>query len=253
MMNMAEGDSLKLDTRSSFDRAVEALLALIETDRYGPGDKLPSEEALAQQLGISRSTLREAIRSLESRGVIVRRRGIGTFIAALAPGHFQGGLEHLESVRSLAALQGHTFERLEWEVSLVQATEILAETLEKNPGDTLIRSEMIAAFDNEVFAYMDGFTPNRLVDVDDLRAFERGSLLDYLTEEGLLNLSYTRTAVFAVQADERVGPRLGVPQGTALLKLREVYHLDSGQPVVLYENYFVTNVFNFHIYRRVLK
>jgi DNA-binding GntR family transcriptional regulator len=158
----------------------------------------------------------------------------------------------LESVRSLAAKLGVSLERLDWKVSLVQASPTLAETLDKNPGDTLIRCETIAALDGQVFSYMDGHIPNRLVDVDELRAFERGSLLDYLVEEGDLQLSYTCTEVFAIEADLHISSRLGVASASALLNLRETYFIDSGQPVVHYENYFITKIFNFHIYRRVL-
>jgi GntR family transcriptional regulator len=45
-----------------------------------PGDRLPTEPLLAQKLGVSRATLREAMRSFESQGLIRRRQGIGTFV-----------------------------------------------------------------------------------------------------------------------------------------------------------------------------
>ena len=46
-----------------------------------PGDKLPNEVELSQQLGVSRATLREAIRELAARGVLEVRRGRGTFVS----------------------------------------------------------------------------------------------------------------------------------------------------------------------------
>jgi carbamate kinase len=64
-------------SRSQLDKALAALLK-----RGQPGDRLPAEPALAAQLGVSRATLREALRSLQERGVIVRQRGAGTFIAS---------------------------------------------------------------------------------------------------------------------------------------------------------------------------
>ena len=58
-----------------------------------PGDKLPNEVELSQQLGVSRATLREAIRELAARGVLEVRRGRGTFVSEevadhKAPGSF---------------------------------------------------------------------------------------------------------------------------------------------------------------------
>ena len=58
---------------------------LVRQGVYPPGSQLPSEEALAHQLGVSRVTPREALRFLEEDGVVSRRRGIGTFINESMP------------------------------------------------------------------------------------------------------------------------------------------------------------------------
>lgn len=64
-----------------------------------PGDKLPNELELAQQLGVSRATLREAIRELTARGVLEVRRGRGTFVAP-------GAGDETVSFQELEKLQG---------------------------------------------------------------------------------------------------------------------------------------------------
>lgn len=48
--------------------------------RFAPGDKLPNEIALSQEIGVSRTTLREAVRILVTRGLLEIRRGRGTFV-----------------------------------------------------------------------------------------------------------------------------------------------------------------------------
>lgn len=62
----------------------ERLLALIAERALAPGARLPSERTLAAGFGVSRSSLREAIRVLSSRGVLVARPGGGTFLATSA-------------------------------------------------------------------------------------------------------------------------------------------------------------------------
>src|SRR6266536_244862 len=59
----------------------EDLLAWIATGKVPPGAQLPPEPALAGKLGVSRPTLREALRSLEDEGVVTRSRGTGTFVS----------------------------------------------------------------------------------------------------------------------------------------------------------------------------
>ena len=72
---------------------------------YAPGDRLPSEIELSQQLGISRPTLREALRHLEEEGTIVRRHGVGTFVAVHRRSS-RAGLEVLESIERMAERRG---------------------------------------------------------------------------------------------------------------------------------------------------
>src|SRR5580692_12068283 len=68
-------------TRPSLtDVCVQALTDAIEQGVYQPGSPLPSETDLAEQLEVSRATLREALRTLEDRQLIIRRHGRGTFV-----------------------------------------------------------------------------------------------------------------------------------------------------------------------------
>ncbi len=66
-----------------------------------PGARLMSEPDLAKQMGVSRATLREAMRTFETQGLIRRRQGSGTYVV----GKFQvieAGLEVLESIETMA-------------------------------------------------------------------------------------------------------------------------------------------------------
>lgn len=65
------------------DQAAELLLERIRGGEWGLGAKLPGETTLAPQLGVGRSTVREAIRQLAGRGVLSTRQGAGVFVTAL--------------------------------------------------------------------------------------------------------------------------------------------------------------------------
>ncbi len=61
-------------------KASEAIAEYIEDNRLSPGDRLPSERSLAEQLNIGRNSVREALRSLETNGIIEVRNGLGAFV-----------------------------------------------------------------------------------------------------------------------------------------------------------------------------
>ncbi|MEA2179328.1 MAG: GntR family transcriptional regulator, transcriptional repressor for pyruvate dehydrogenase complex [Solirubrobacteraceae bacterium] len=73
-----------LDRRSLAHDAAEHLRELIGSGALQPGDKLPSERALASRLGVSRPTLREAVRGLVIMGLLETRHGAGTFVVRQA-------------------------------------------------------------------------------------------------------------------------------------------------------------------------
>ncbi|WP_426621944.1 FadR/GntR family transcriptional regulator [Microbacterium sp. As-52] len=65
------------------DQAAALLLERIRAGEWALGEKLPGETTLAPQLGVGRSTVREAIRRLAGRGVLASRQGAGVFVIAL--------------------------------------------------------------------------------------------------------------------------------------------------------------------------
>ena len=83
------------------DRVVEHVRRLIEKGTLGPGDRLPGERDLAQELGVSRPSVRSGLEALEAIGVVVSRRGAGTFIAEGPP---DLGIEPLSLLASLHRL-----------------------------------------------------------------------------------------------------------------------------------------------------
>jgi GntR family transcriptional regulator, transcriptional repressor for pyruvate dehydrogenase complex len=74
------------------DRAIVKIRDLITSGRINPGDRLPPEQELATMLGISRSSLREAVKALSQAKVLDVRRGDGTYVTSLEPKLLLSGL-----------------------------------------------------------------------------------------------------------------------------------------------------------------
>lgn len=120
------------------DRIVDAIKAMICDHRLMPGDKLPTERDLAQQFNVSRASVREALHSLETLGLIEARVGSGTYLADNPEGilehlswvvYFSGSVEkELTEARSILEPE---IAALAAKNATFQDMEILAETLQK--------------------------------------------------------------------------------------------------------------------------
>ncbi|MEW8084915.1 MAG: GntR family transcriptional regulator, partial [Candidatus Thiodiazotropha endolucinida] len=69
-----------MKTKKLSDRIAVELESMIERGDFNPGERLPAERQLAEQLGVSRPSLREAIQKLASKGILHSRQGGGTFV-----------------------------------------------------------------------------------------------------------------------------------------------------------------------------
>ncbi|MFD2684705.1 FadR/GntR family transcriptional regulator [Streptomyces phyllanthi] len=67
------------------DEAMEKIKAMIVAGELAPGSRLPKEDVLAAQLGLSRNSLREAVRALTAMRILVTRQGDGTYVSSLEP------------------------------------------------------------------------------------------------------------------------------------------------------------------------
>ncbi|HWW25490.1 MAG TPA: GntR family transcriptional regulator, partial [Caulobacter sp.] len=74
------------DPPKLYQQIARAIATAIGDGRYGPGDKLPSERELADDFGVSRPTIRDAMIALEFQGLVEARQGSGVYVnAAAAP------------------------------------------------------------------------------------------------------------------------------------------------------------------------
>ena len=97
---------MRVGRSSLVDVAEDALRRWLATGRHRSGERLPPEQELSARLGISRGTLRTALRRLEESGEIVRRQGSGTFVGQTTTWMLDEGLEKLVSYNELARRRG---------------------------------------------------------------------------------------------------------------------------------------------------
>ncbi len=226
------------------------LLTLIENGMYQPGDQLPSENELAAQLGISRPTLREALRNLEQDGVVIRKHGVGTFVSRAYGGRLDSGLERLESILELAARQGLqlTFDVLR--VSETLADEELAKALQVAPGTGLTNVSRVIKGEGRPVAYMLDVVRSSLLSPADIDGTFNGSVLDLLRQKLDLQIDQAVADIVALDVDGGLAERLKIEPGQAVLLVEETLFDDEGVAIGYSRNFFNPDFFRFHIIRR---
>lgn len=226
-----------------YQRTAQALTELLE--RSEPGEVLPSEPRLAEQLGVSRATLREAMSALEDRGMIVRRQGVGTYVP---PTIIEAGLEELVSIESMAARVGLDVEMGESEIQHRSADPDEAKLL---GVDQVVEIRRVILAEGEPVAYLVDTIGKGLIPDSVLAKKFHGSVLDLLLDRGKPQLEYSRSEISATAAEGFVANRLGVSIGSVLLCFEASLFTRDGKIVDRSESYFLPGTFKFHVVRRI--
>ncbi|MCL2418006.1 MAG: GntR family transcriptional regulator [Conexibacteraceae bacterium] len=228
MVDTPPGDGVPNGRPSLVDGAELALRNWLAPGRYRQGDRLPPEHEVATMLGVSRGTLRSALRRLEESGEIVRRQGSGTFVGRVTmPTAFDERLERLVPYSEVAARRGI---RLSAEDVRIEERPVGTEVGEalgldpSTPATTVTRT--LLADGEPVAAMFDVVHP--AITLPEPAALEKalakgGMVLDLLIDAGVA-VAYAQTRVRPVVLTSRVraGRRLGIRGTAAGLELEEL-------------------------------
>ncbi len=241
------GTGINGTRRPQYESAAQALAEIIaHTD---PGDHLPSEPKLSRRLGVSRATLREAMRQFEERGLIIRRQGVGTVVTH-APRIIEGGLEVLESLETMAARMGVLVKMGLHEIEVRPALDMETDLFGLPPGDSVLEIRRVMLTDGRPVAFLVDVLPEDLLPRSLLDECFAGSALDLLCERDGLVLSHARTEITAVPASQPIARQLNIGHGEVLLNLKGRIIDGAGRVVNLSESYFLPWAFCFHVVRR---
>ena len=226
----------------------DALRDGIRSGDYEPGERLPTETQLAQRFGVSRPTVRAALRELGTVSLVTTQHGVGTFVTERPA--VTAGLERLDSITESIRGTGREPGMI-YKGSLVRS--LLPDEAEKLglAGDAQaleLRRTILA--DGEVVAYSYDLMPIGIFPADESPTAVTGSLFEYLRTERGLFPHHAVAEVHAVQSD-RIG--WDSPAGrSSLYVLLDQVHYDRSDTALMYSRtYFLEGRYSFSIRRSV--
>lgn len=234
-------------SRAHFQRLQNELAALISNTP--PGQRLPAEPELAKQLGVSRATLREAMRAFEVQGLIHRRQGAGTFVLERTP-VLEAGLEVLESLEKTARRFGLSIRVTHLEIEQTRPDEEARQALSlpQNAEVTCVRRVICLA--EHPAAYLVDILPLDVLHPEDLPSSFSGSVLDFLLERGE-KLAVSKASISATLANSEIAHALQIQRGDVLLLFTSQLFRHDGRVIDYSLSAFIPGYFRFHILRRV--
>ena len=216
----------------------EQILALIED--AAPGTLIPTERALAEQYGTSRTTVRQAIGELVAEGRLDRTQGRGTYVAPPKVTH----VRQLTSFSDDAASQGLTAAARIVDVSVLPADPATARRLAVEPGADIHRVERIRLVDGEPLAHEIAFLAGPLPDLERTVA-ERGSLYTALREDYGIRIAEVEDTVETKLAGPAEVQLLDAEMGAPMLLVHRLGFTPEGRPVEWTESVFRGDRFRF--------
>jgi GntR family transcriptional regulator len=212
----------------AYRRIEGAIRKVIDAGELKPGDVVASERELARVHEVSLMTARQALVSLEREGVVERRRGVGTFVAAPKI-HFNKLMSYTEQMGS---------RRLPSESKILFAKVIDNEPeatarLSISPTSRILKLERLRQVAGEPFAletcYLSAAQFSGLLSAE----LQTGSLFSTLERDYGVELGYADEEVDATMADPSMAELLGVTKREPLLRIRQVIYSTKGT-VILY-------------------
>ncbi|MFD1360393.1 GntR family transcriptional regulator [Lentibacillus salinarum] len=238
--------SLKIDSRHLYLQVIDQLKRDIESGQYKTKQKLPSEYQLSKELGVSRATLREALRILEEENVVTRRHGVGTFVNPKPI--FSSGIEQLHSVTYMIEQSGKVPGSQFLSTEFQEPTE--DEQIKFAPKEihTLAKVERVRTADQEPVVFCIDKLPEGLIPLD--RAHKADSIFKLMEEYSGKEIAYAVTHIEPISYHDRIYEILKCDPEQSLLLLKQMHYTADDEPVLYSANFFRSDVFSFHVLRK---
>ncbi len=247
---MDAGKNMSLNFKPLYIQVKDKLLSMIETKQLRFGEKLPSEPDLAEMFGVSRSTVREAIRIMAQEGAVIVRHGLGTFVAG-SQVYVRSDLGALKSITWAIKQRGWTPGTTCTEMHEDVADNELAEKLQIAESAPIICIKRVRTADSTPVFYSIHKVVKETAGEKILNWNMDGSFLEFLKTQCGIDILYAVSTVLPVKKPKTITNKLEINPATPILLLDQIHYDVSNRPIFRSYDYYRTDIFEFNIVRRM--
>ena len=222
-------------------QVAEQIERAILSGAIAPGEKIDNEISLANDLGLSRPTMRQAIQLLVDKGMLVRKRGVGTQVVH---GKISRSVELTSLFDDLSAA-GQKPRSDVIELKLIPATEEVAQQLQVTAGDQVWSLERLRFVGEEPLALMHNYLPADAIDLAEVDLRKTG-LYASMRESGIL-MRVARQKIGARRADARDARLLNEKKGAPLLTMQRTTYDNAGRAVEFGQHAYRAEMYAFEL------
>ncbi len=206
----------------------QSLLDQIRSEELKPGDAVPSEQAISTQFGVSRMTVRQALKSLADLGVIYSRRGKGTFVAG---NKLEKSFRQVLSFTEEMAARGSSASSRVLKFRVEDADEAAADALRVPVGEKVFSLRRLRLADTVPMGIEWSRIPLSLCP-DLQKTFQpKSSLYQVLSQRYGIKVAVTDEVAEAGVADAEQARLLQIPRRAPVLLFSRISYIESGKAV----------------------
>ncbi|WP_121639880.1 GntR family transcriptional regulator [Virgibacillus sp. Bac330] len=238
--------SIKHDSRHLYLQVIDQIKKDIHNGTYKENEKLPSEFQLSKVLGVSRATLREALRILEEDNIVTRKHGVGTFVNPKPV--FSSGIEQLTSVTYMIEQSGKKAGTEYLFTDIREATDKEKSRFAPHVVEQLVEIERVRTADGEPVVFCVDKIPEKIIPVESIQ--QADSFFKLMEDYANKRVAYAVTYIEPIGYHERIYKTLNCHKGQTLLLLRQMHYTSEDEAVLYSANYFRSDMFSFHVLRK---
>lgn len=217
-----------------FVRVYETLYKRLVEGFYQPGDQLPSESDLAEELNVSRGTLRQALLLLQEDGMIMNHQGKGSFVLERGL-KLESGIERLDN--PLLTYANVPIDQTKMELQFQVATDMHREQFELEPSSLISLAEVIYYSEGTPTGLSQIFIPYDILVVNQVDLQERDAVYGFYNEYIRREKLYSDSKVRIAYARKSTAAMLRIKEGLPMIMMEE--HIYQSNRQVLFQKHFM--------------